>query len=128
MLRYMAKSKVHGATVTMTELHYEGSITLPADLMEAADILPGERVQVVNLSNGKRLETYTIAGERGSTTVCLNGPAARLAVVGDRVHIISYAFYSDEEARTLNVMTVHVDQHNRPISGGAHCPAESERE
>lgn len=128
MLRYMAKSKIHGATVTMTELHYEGSITLPPDLMEAADILPGERVQVVNLSNGQRLETYTIAGERGSTTVCLNGPAARLAVVGDRVHIISYAFYSDEEARTLNVMTVHVDQHNRPISGGAHCPAEPERE
>lgn len=117
MLRQMAKSKIHGATVTMTELHYAGSITLPLDLMEAADILPGERVQVVNLCNGERLETYTIAGERGSSTICLNGPAARLAVVGDRVHIISYALYSDEEARMLPMTTVRVDEHNRPIGG-----------
>lgn len=127
MLRHMAKSKIHGATVTMTELHYEGSITLPLDLMEAADILPGERVQVVNLSNGERLETYTIAGERASTTICLNGPAARLAVVGDRVHIISYALYPDEEARTLDVTTVRVDKHNQLIPGGSHCAAETER-
>ncbi len=118
MLRHMAKSKIHGATVTMTELHYEGSITLPLDLLEAADILPGERVQVVNLSNGERLETYTIAGERASSIVCLNGPAARLAIVGDRVHIISYAYYTDEEARSLEVNTVRVDKQNQLISAG----------
>jgi aspartate 1-decarboxylase len=113
----MAKSKIHGATVTMTELLYEGSITIPLDLMEAADILPGERVQIVNLANGQRLETYTIAGERGSSTICLNGPAARCAMVGDTVHIISYALFSDEEARRLDLKTLKVDSRNRPEPG-----------
>jgi aspartate 1-decarboxylase len=122
MLRQMAKSKIHGATVTMTELHYEGSITLPADLMELANILPGERVQIVNLANGERFETYTIAGECGSETICLNGPTARLAVVGDSVHIISYALYDDDEARALAVKTVRVDERNRPLRAGGRLP------
>ena len=114
MLRHMAKSKIHGATVTQTELQYEGSITLAPELMQQADILPGERVQIVNLSNGARLETYTIAGESGSGTVCLNGPAARLAVVGDKLHVISYAFYEEAEGRR-EMKTVHVDARNQPI-------------
>jgi len=114
MLRHMAKSKIHGATVTQTELSYEGSITLSPQLMQQADILPGERVQIVNLSNGARLETYTIMAEPGSCTVCLNGPAARLAVVGDKIHVISYALYEDAEARQLRMKTVHVDDDNQP--------------
>jgi aspartate 1-decarboxylase len=113
MLRHMAKSKIHGATVTQTELQYAGSITIEPGLMAAADILPGERVQVVNLSNGARLETYVIAGEPGSGTICLNGPAARMAAVGDKVHIISYALYEDSEARTLQMKSLPVDEHNR---------------
>jgi aspartate 1-decarboxylase len=114
MLRHMAKSKIHGATVTETELYYEGSITLSPELMHQADILPGERVQIVNLSNGTRMETYTIEGEPGAGTVCLNGPAARLAAVGDKVHVISYALYEDAEARRLPMKTVYVDDHNQP--------------
>jgi len=114
----MAKSKIHGATVTQTELRYEGSITIAPALMHAADIIAGERVQVVNLSNGERLETYVIEGEPGSGTICLNGPAARLAVVGDKVHIISYAFYVDAEARGLKMKTVQVDGDNQLRSEG----------
>ena len=116
MLREMAKSKIHGATVTQTELSYEGSITIPTDLLELADVLPGERVQVVNLNNGERLETYTIAAPAGSGIICLNGPAARLAAVGDQVHIIAYALYTDEEARALQFRGVKVDANNRPLA------------
>jgi aspartate 1-decarboxylase len=115
MMRTMAKSKLHGATVTQTELHYEGSITLAADLMRLADLLPGERVQVVNLNNGARLETYVIEGEAGSGVVCLNGPAARMAAAGDKVHIISYALYSDEVARNLAMITVQLNSDNQPL-------------
>lgn len=113
MLRYMAKSKIHGATVTQTELHYEGSITIDAELMDAADILSGERVQIVNLNNGSRMETYVIEGPPGSGIICLNGPAARLAVVGDKIHIISYAFYEDTEAKKLVTKTILLDENNR---------------
>ena len=112
MLRHMAKSKIHGVTVTQTELQYEGSITIDADLMRPADLLPGERVQVVNLANGARLETYVIEGPPGSGTICLNGPAARLAAVGDKVHIISYALYEDAEARALQMKTILADDGN----------------
>lgn len=113
MLRHMAKSKLHGATVTQTELHYEGSITIDADLMDVADLVPFERVQVVNMSNGSRLETYVIEGERGCGTICLNGPAARYAVVGDKVHVISYAFYDDAEARKLDMKSIKLTADNR---------------
>ncbi len=108
MLRIMCRSKIHGATVTQTELFYQGSITIPADLLAAADMLPNERVQVVNLNNGSRIETYIIEGPAGSGNICLNGPAARTAAVGDRVHILCYALMDEEEARrcTLNVVTV----------------------
>lgn len=117
MMRTMAKSKLHGATVTQTELHYEGSITLPADLLRLADLLAGERVQIVNLNNGSRIETYVIEAAAGSGIVCLNGPAARMAAVGDKVHVISYALYPDEVARSLQMITVRLDENNQPRPG-----------
>lgn len=116
MLRHMAKSKLHGATVTQTELQYEGSITIDAELMEAADLLPFERVQVVNMSNGSRIETYVIEGARGCGTICLNGPAARSAVIGDRVHVISYALFEDAEARGLDMKSIKLDSENRVVA------------
>ena len=113
MLRHMAKSKIHGALVTDAVLYYEGSITIDRNLMDAADLVPFERVQIVNVNNGARLETYVIEGEAGCGTICLNGPAARYAVVGDKVHIISYAVYDETEARTLDMKNVKVDENNR---------------
>lgn len=113
MLRHMAKSKIHGATVTEAVLYYEGSITIDRDLMDAANLLPYERVQIVNVNNGSRIETYVIEGEAGCGTICLNGPAARCAVVGDKVHIISYAHYEDAEARELQMLNVKVNADNR---------------
>lgn len=95
------KSKIHRVRITQAELHYVGSITIDEDLMEAANILEGEKVQVVNVNNGERLETYVIKGERGSGTVCLNGPAARRAQVGDIVIVVSYASMKFEKARTF---------------------------
>jgi aspartate 1-decarboxylase len=117
MLRKMLKSKIHGATVTQTELAYEGSITLDAALIRAADLLPGEAVLVVNLNNGARFETYVIEGEADSGVVCLNGPAARLAEVGDLVHVIGWAYVDDALAAETAVATVKVDGRNRPVVG-----------
>lgn len=112
MLRTMLRSKLHGATVTATELYYGGSITLPADLMRAADILDGECVQVVNLNNGSRIETYVIEGEAGSGVVCLNGPAARTAAVGDTIHVLCYCQVEDAQARAMQPRIVHVGPGN----------------
>ena len=113
MLRSMLKSKIHRATVTEANLQYEGSITLDADLLQAADLLPGEKVHVVNLNNGSRLETYCVEGPRGSGTVCMNGAAARWAQVGDRIIIISYALLEEEQARRHRPQIIFVDQENR---------------
>jgi aspartate 1-decarboxylase len=115
MQRIMKKSKIHTATITGLELYYEGSVTIDRDLLELADMLPGEQVQIVNLNNGQRFVTYTISGERGSGVVELNGPAARLAAVGDKVIIISYGHYDDAEARALEPVVVFVDEKNRPV-------------
>lgn len=112
MLRSMLKSKIHGATVTQTELYYTGSITLPADLMVAADLLAGEQVDVVNLNNGNRITTYVIEGPANGGTICLNGPAARMATVGDMLHVIGYGLFEDAEARELKPAIVHVDESN----------------
>lgn len=112
MLRSMLKSKIHGGTVTQTELYYTGSITLPADLMKAADLLAGEQVHVVNLNNGTRLITYVIEGPAGEGTICLNGPAARMATVGDLVHVLGYGLFEDSEAHQLKPAIVHVDESN----------------
>lgn len=95
------KSKIHRVTVTQADLNYIGSITIDERLMSAANILEGEKVQVVNVNNGERLETYVIKGEKDSGTICLNGPAARKAAVGDIVIIISYATMDFEAAKTF---------------------------
>jgi aspartate 1-decarboxylase len=112
----MMKSKLHGAHITAAELYYEGSITIARDLMEAADLLDGERVQVVNMQNGSRIETYVIEGEAGSGVICLNGPAARSAVVGDVVHIISYCLADDAEAAALKPRVAILGDHNEVVS------------
>lgn len=113
MLRTMFKSKIHRATVTGADLNYMGSITIDTDLLEEADILPYEKVQVVNNNNGARLETYTIAGERGSGEICLNGAAARHVQPGDHVIIISYAEYSREDLQHYRPCVIFVDDKNR---------------
>ena len=110
----MKKSKIHTATITGLELYYEGSVTVDRDLLDRANILPGEQVQIVNLNNGERFVTYTISGERGTGVIELNGPAARLAAVGDKVIIISYGNYDDEEAKVLEPIVVFVGENNRP--------------
>lgn len=110
----MFKSKLHQMRVTEANLMYEGSITIDLDLLEAADLLPYEKVQVVNITNGSRLETYTIPGERGSRVCCLNGAAARLTQVDDRIIIISYAEMTPEEAKEHKPRVVIVDENNDP--------------
>lgn len=107
------KSKIHRVKITQAELHYVGSITLDEDLMEAADIVENEKVQIVNINNGERLETYVIKGERGSGDVCLNGPAARLAQVGDIIIIISYALINKSEGKTHQPTVIFPDNHNK---------------
>jgi aspartate 1-decarboxylase len=108
----MLKSKVHRATVTGSDLHYVGSITLDPDLLEAADILEHEQVQVLDVDNGARFETYAIAGERGSGEVCVNGAAARLVHHGDTVIVVSYAEYAPDELLLYEPRVVHVDADN----------------
>ena len=110
----MLKGKLHRLTVTEADLYYEGSITLDTELMEAAKILPYEKVQVVNVNNGSRLETYTIPAERGSRTVCLNGPAARLNAPGDEIIVIAYTEVAADNAETHRPRVVLVDENNDP--------------
>ena len=106
------KSKIHCATITEANLHYMGSITIDEDLMDAANMIAGEKVQIVNNNNGERLETYIIKGERGSGCICLNGAAARKAVVGDTVIIISYAMMDFEEAKKFKPSVVFPKEGN----------------
>lgn len=107
------KSKIHRARVTEADLNYEGSVTVDTDLLEAADILANEQVQVLNVMNGERFDTYAIPGPRGSGVVCLNGPAARLAHVGDLVIILTYATMEREELLRHVPKIVLVDERNR---------------
>ena len=107
------KSKIHRATVTEADLNYEGSITIDSDLMDAADILPHEQVQILNVNNGARFDTYALRGPRGSGVICLNGPAARLAHVGDTVIILTYADMEREELLRHVPTVVFVDEKNR---------------
>src|SRR5689334_16932279 len=123
MNRTMFKSKIHRATVTHADLHYVGSVTVDLDLLDAADILPGELVSIVDITNGARLETYTIAGERGSGVIGINGAAAHLIHEGDLVILITYASMSDAEAREFVPTVVHVDADNRIVELGTD-PAE----
>ncbi len=115
MQRTMLKSKIHRATVTDCDLHYVGSITVDPDLLEAADILGHEQVAVVDVDNGARFETYTIAGERGSGEIKVNGAAARLVHRGDTIIVISYAQYDREELETYVPRVVHVTANNEII-------------
>ena len=109
MLRTMLKSKIHRATVTASDLHYVGSITVDPELLEAADILEHEQVAVVDVDNGARFETYTIAGERGSGEMKVNGAAARLVHRGDTIIVISYGSYDREDLATYEPRVVHVE-------------------
>lgn len=113
MQRILCNAKIHGATITRTNLNYEGSISIDETLIKAANILPYERVQVVNLSNGQRFETYVIRGEPDSGEIGLNGPAARLGEVGDTVHILSYVHMSTDDASFHEPTIIHVDHKNR---------------
>jgi aspartate 1-decarboxylase len=113
MHRTMLKSKIHRATVTDSDLHYVGSITIDPDLLEAADIQEFEQVAVVDIDNGARFETYTIAGERGSGDMKLNGAAARLVHRDDLIIVISYASYDEHELEHYSPRVVHVNAHNQ---------------
>ncbi len=113
MTLQMLKGKIHRATVIQAALDYVGSITVDADLLDAAGILEYEKVQVVNINNGARFDTYTIAGERGSGMICLNGAAARCASVKDKIIIMSYADMTPDEAREHKPSVVFVDEINR---------------
>ena len=116
MLRTMMKAKIHNAAITAADLKYMGSITIDGLLMDEAGILEHERVQVVNVENGARFDTYTIRGEEGSGVICLNGPAARMGCVGDRVHIISYAMMDDREARAHTPVVIVLGEDNSPLN------------
>ncbi len=116
MLRKMLKSKIHGLSVTETALFYQGSLTLDRLLLDNADMLPGEMVLVVNLNNGARFETYLIEAPPGSGVVCLNGPTARLGEVGDKIHVISYAYLDPHECSSTNPIVLNVDASNRPVA------------
>jgi aspartate 1-decarboxylase len=107
------KSKIHRVRITQAELHYVGSITIDEALMEAANLIEGEKVQVVNINNGERLETYVIKGERQSGIICLNGPAARKAQVGDIVIIISFASMDFEEAKKFKPWLIFPNPDNK---------------
>lgn len=109
----MLKAKIHRATVTQAELDYVGSITVDMDLLEQAGILEYEKVQIVDVNNGSRFETYTIAGERGSGVMCLNGAAARMVQTGDKIILMAYAQVTPEEASELRTTVLFVDEKNK---------------
>jgi aspartate 1-decarboxylase len=115
MRRTMLKSKIHRATVTGSDLHYVGSITIDQDLLDAADIREHAQVHVVDVDNGARFETYTISGERGSGEICINGAAARLVHTGDTIIVISYAEYAEEELDSYVPRVVHVNRDNEIV-------------
>ena len=114
MNRHMLLGKIHRATVTGAELHYEGSVTIDRDLLDQAGILPYERVDIWNVTNGERFTTYTLSGRRGSGVVCINGAAAHKARRGDLVIIAAFAEMSEAEARDWQPRAVFVDDRNRP--------------
>jgi aspartate 1-decarboxylase len=122
-MRIMMKSKIHRATVTQADLDYVGSVTIDADLLDAAQLLEGEQVAIVDNTNGARIETYVIPGPRGSGVIGINGAAAHLVHPGDMVIIMSYAVMDDAEARAMKPHVVHVDEQNRVVKVG-NDPAE----
>ena len=123
MQRQMLKSKIHRATVTDCDLHYTGSLTIDADLMREADLLPNEHVHVLDVDNGQRFETYVIEGPPRSGVIQANGAAARLVHRGDRVIIVSYGLYDDDELQEHAPRVVHVDAHNSIVRVDADAAA-----
>jgi aspartate 1-decarboxylase len=115
MQRHLMKSKIHRATVTSADLHYEGSLTVDENLLDAADLIPHEEVQVVNVNNGARFTTYVIPGSRGSGVMQLNGAAARLGQTGDLIILISYGVFTADEAKRHSPRVILVDGQNRII-------------
>ncbi|MBU1121537.1 MAG: aspartate 1-decarboxylase [Candidatus Omnitrophota bacterium] len=113
MMRIMLKSKISFPTITEAQLYYKGSITIDQKIMIAADLFEGERVDILNRNTGARLQTYVIKGEPGSGVICLNGPAARMGCKGDKLVIISYGFFSEEEVQNFKPKCVEVDDENR---------------
>ncbi len=111
----MLKSKIHRATVTGADVHYQGSITIDQKLMDAANLMEYERIDIYNINNGERFSTYVIKGKRGKGDICLNGAAARLVSIGDLIIICSYCQYDEEEAKGRKPLVVHVDEKNRII-------------
>jgi aspartate 1-decarboxylase len=118
MYRSMLRSKIHRATVTGADLHYEGSVTIDADLMERADIVPHQEVAIWNVTNGERFHTYALPGKDGSGVVCINGAAAHKARTGDLVIIATFGWMADAEARSWKPRVVFVDARNRPLDRG----------
>jgi len=116
VFRTMMTAKIHRATVTQADLHYVGSVTIDADLLDAAGLLEGEQVCIVDIDNGNRLETYVIAGERGSGVIGINGAAAHLVKPGDLVIIIAYGILSEDEVREYSPKVVFVDEANRQVT------------
>lgn len=115
MFLKMLRAKIHRATVTEADVDYVGSITLDPELYEAVGILPGEQVLVADVNNGARFETYVVEGQPGSGTVCVNGAAARLVHVGDRIIIMSFAYATPEEAKSLKANVVLVNDKNQIV-------------
>jgi len=113
MLITVCKSKIAHATITEAELYYEGSITIDENILKAVNIISGEKVEILNLNNGTRIETYVIAGKAGSGRVCLNGPAARSGVVGDKIIILSYGMLEASEAKKFKAKIVYLDDDNK---------------
>jgi aspartate 1-decarboxylase len=115
MTRKLLRGKIHRATVTGADLHYEGSVTIDRDLMDACDLVDHEAVHVWNVTNGDRFETYAIPGERGSGVVCVNGAAAHKVAKGDLVIIAAFSWMTEKEARTWKPHVVFVDENNRAV-------------
>lgn len=124
MFRTLLKSKIHRATVTHCELHYEGSCAIDENLLEAADIAENEQVHLWNVTNGERFVTYAIRGARGSGIVSVNGSAARRAAVGDLIIIASFAQVHEEQVATHKPKLVFVDAHNRQNAARDHVPVQ----
>ncbi len=112
MERSMCKSKIHRVTVTHSDLYYEGSLSIDAELMQAADILPYEKVQVVNVNNGERFDTYALEAKKGSGVIGLNGAAARLGTIGDEIIIMTFAEYTEAESLQHRPVVILVDKKN----------------
>jgi aspartate 1-decarboxylase len=112
----MKKSKIHRATITEADLNYIGSITIDESLMESSNIIENEKVLVVDINNGARFETYVITGERNSGVICLNGGAARLVHTGDKVIIIAFGLYDENELKSFQSINVFVDDFNKIVN------------